>query len=333
MDERERELRRRRRRQRELMKRRRRRRMIVKSVIFFFLLICFAALFFSLKGCGEADSKNPSIEQQVVNTPEPTAEPEMITLTSVDIYKGDLILVNQEHEYRFEHNAEDIQLTTISDYQDGAIRSGKDDLKLAYRILEPLHRMISDCNQALGVDNNGVTSAYRSREYQEDVYRDYVDIGGVEYADAYVADPGFSEHHTGLSLDLGIHYHDGSEGRFSGSTNAQWMNDHCHEYGFIRRYKEDKIEITGISNEAWHFRYVGVPHASYMNANNLCMEEYISYLRSNTSKESPLTIVCSTGTYQVYVTKDKVIGRPEQEYTISGDNIDSYILTVRTGEP
>ena len=98
------------------------------------------------------------------------------------------------------------------------------------------------------------------------------------------------------------------------------MDANCQEYGFVRRYQEDKTEITGINNESWHFRYVGVPHATYMNANNLCLEEYIAYLRANTSKEVPLSVACSTGTYQIYATKETNMAKPEQEYTISGSN-------------
>lgn len=354
MDEREREIRRRRSRRQMIIKKRRRRRRILLTGLCILLLLLIVGLSACFKMCGSdnqedriseenegehsssevKDSGDEDYEQESL---EPSGEDSLeeskdhqsrlLSLGAADIYKGDLILVNTMYEYHFEQNASQIQLTGLDTYNDGAIKAGKEGLQLAGRILEPLYRMISDCNAELGVDNTGVTSAYRTREYQENVYNQYVEAGGVEYAEAYVSDPGFSEHHTGLSLDMGIYYHDGSEGQFTDSNNAAWMDEHCQEYGFIRRYKEDKVSITGIKNEAWHFRYVGVPHATYMNANNLCMEEYIGFLRNSTSKESPVTITCSTGTYLVYATKERNMVEPEGEYTISGDNIDGYIVT------
>lgn len=267
MDERERERRRRKRRHIQIMKRRRRRRRILLISMFVLLFVFIATLSACFRRCGSDESENQDEIFQDAGgddniTPTPTESvSDTITLSKVDIYKGDLILVNNIHEYHFEDNADEIQLTSLNEYKDGAIKAGQDDLRLAGRILEPLEKMISDCNTSLGVDNTGVTSAYRTREYQQDVYNQYVEEGGVEYAEAYVSDPGYSEHHTGLSLDMGIYYHDGSEGRFSGSSNAEWMDANCQEYGFVRRYQEDKTEITGINNESWHFRYVGVPHA------------------------------------------------------------------------
>jgi hypothetical protein len=103
---------------------------------------------------------------------------------------------------------------------------------------------------------------------------------GEDYAKKYVASPGYSEHHTGLAVDVGIFYPDGSQGSFSESQNAVWMRNNCQHFGFVRRYAEDKTAITGISNEAWHFRYVGMPHAFYMTAHNLCLEEYIDFFCS-----------------------------------------------------
>lgn len=354
MDERELEIRRRHRRKQMIMKRRRRRRRILLISMFVILLVFIAGLSACFKMCGsdKKDGKQDEISREYGENSEKGSEggnadqkgsengnsgfdqsmeneTKTISLSASDIYKGDLILVNNLYEYRFEQNASEIQLISLDEYKDGAIKTGKEDLKLAQRILDSLYAMISDCNTSLGVDNTGVTSAYRTREYQESVYNQYVEVGGVEYAEAYVADPGYSEHHTGLSLDLGIYYYDGSEGRFSGSPNADWMDAHCQEYGFIRRYKDDKKEITGISNESWHFRYVGVPHASYMNENNLCMEEYIEYLRAHTSAEAPLEVTCSTGTYSIYATREKNMVEPSGEYTISGDNIDGFILTIK----
>ncbi len=255
---------------------------------------------------------------------------DFINLTEAEKYTGDLILVNSSYEYHFEENASEINLISLDTYKDGAIPVGKDGMELAEHIMEPLFAMITDCNEALDVDDTGITSAYRTKEYQQNVFEQYEDEYGLEYAQEYVSDPGHSEHHTGISLDMGIYYNDGGEGTFSGSSNAQWIDEHCEAYGFIRRFKEDKTEITGISNESWHFRYVGIPHATYMNENNLCLEEYITYLRENTSADNPLIVTCGENTYSIYATKEMTIVKPEKSYTISGDNIDGYIITALT---
>ena len=54
---------------------------------------------------------------------------------------------------------------------------------------------------------------------------------------------------------------------------------HCHEYGFILRYPEDKEAITEINYEPWHMRYVGVPAATYIMENGLCLEEFNDLLQ------------------------------------------------------
>jgi D-alanyl-D-alanine carboxypeptidase len=96
-----------------------------------------------------------------------------------------------------------------------------------------------------------------------------------------IAYPGASEHQTGLAIDVTIN---GTLNRSFANTKAgKWLNEHCHEYGFVIRYPEDKKEITKIMYEPWHLRYVGVPHAAFMKENNFCLEEYMTYLKVNLS--------------------------------------------------
>ena len=78
-----------------------------------------------------------------------------------------------------------------------------------------------------------------------------------------VALPGTSEHHLGLAVDL------------LGDEAIAWLNEHCWEYGFIVRYRAEKAEITGIIDEPWHFRYVGVKAAMELKDSDLCLEEYL----------------------------------------------------------
>ena len=253
----------------------------------------------------------------------------MLTLTEEQKYSGYLILVNAANGYRFDENAGVVNPVDIRENQSVPYPVAREGLMLDASILPAVDRIIAACNEAMGTDYTSITSAYRTIEYQQRVWDEAAYEYGDAYAEQYVAVPGFSEHHTGYALDFGIVYGDGSEGSFSASDNAVWMRDHCAEYGFIRRYAEDKTEITGISNEAWHFRYVGVPHATYMTQNNLCLEEYLDFLRTNTSQGSPLSVSCDTGIFDVFFTTDTVIPEPAGSYEISGNNVDGYIITVQ----
>ena len=92
-----------------------------------------------------------------------------------------------------------------------------------------------------------------------------------ENAEDWVALPGTSEHQTGLAVDInadGIHS--------AGREVYRWLDQNAYRYGFILRYPSDKTGITGISNEPWHYRYVGVTAAAEIRRQNLCLEEYLN---------------------------------------------------------
>ena len=94
-------------------------------------------------------------------------------------------------------------------------------------------------------------------------------------AELLVQRPGYSEHATGLALDF-----NGVSSDFEHDEAYLWLNEHAAEYGFVLRYPTDKVNLTGIDYEPWHFRYVGVEHAKKMNELHMCLEEYIEYVRS-----------------------------------------------------
>ena len=252
-------------------------------------------------------------------------EEERYYFSEGQMHRGDLILVNADYPYDFEAN-EHNDIERIRDVGIVKCAMASEEFALSDSIMTPLQVMIEDCNEAIGYEDTGISSAWRSYEYQQNVYDDAEAQYGKAYADKYVAMPGYSEHHTGLALDMGIYRFDGYVGTFSESNNAKWIDSNCQQYGFVRRYKEDKVSVTGISNEAGHFRYVGVPHATYMNEHNLCLEEYIEYLRTR-SEEVPLVIACSNGSYRIWFTTQEYIREPEGPFSVSGNNVDGYIIT------
>lgn len=124
-----------------------------------------------------------------------------------------------------------------------------------------------------------VSAGYRSVAYQQQLFDEQVYAyrqDGMTKSQAQaktrqtVADPGASEHHTGLAFDITV-----PGQQFSNTQQSVWLAQHCWEYGFIIRYPIDKTNITGIAYEPWHIRYVGVEHSIPMRDEGLCLEEYI----------------------------------------------------------
>ena len=127
-----------------------------------------------------------------------------------------------------------------------------------------------------------VMSSFRSYEYQVNLYNKYVASDGKDAADTYSARPGFSEHQTGLCVDID----DGkiSYTNFESSPSFKWMEENAQEYGFILRYPKNKTDITGYTYESWHYRYVGKKIATYIKKHNITFDEYYAmYLDDQTS--------------------------------------------------
>ena len=126
-----------------------------------------------------------------------------------------------------------------------------------------------------------VSSGYRTISYQQqlldqriEAYRSegYGPIKSYVAARSWVALPEHSEHHLGIAVDINNQSNTSSDKVYS------WLSNNAYKYGFIKRYPGDKIEITKIHSEPWHYRYVGYEHAKYMYEKNLCLEEYIEQL-------------------------------------------------------
>lgn len=117
-----------------------------------------------------------------------------------------------------------------------------------------------------------IVSAYRSYNYQDNLYHYYVKDKGSIYADNCSARPGHSEHQTGLSFDVEGSNHDYN--LFEESKEFKWMSKNAHKFGFIMRYPKGKEHITGFKYEPWHYRYVGIKVATLLYKQNLTLEEY-----------------------------------------------------------
>ena len=180
---------------------------------------------------------------------------------------------------------------------DTAYTTGAKSIELEECVAKAVISMI-DAMRAEGINNVSVTSAYRTYEYQEQLFARYIAEEREKHPTwsdeevraevlTYSAAPGTSEHQTGLCVDLFTNemeglYNYGSETPnnpydkgFAETAAFEWLCEHAHEYGFILRFPEDKTDITGYSYESWHYRYVGVEHAKKIYEQGITLEEYL----------------------------------------------------------
>lgn len=191
------------------------------------------------------------------------------TLPAINL-NTNYLLVNKFYYLDSNYIPENLELLDSSYAKSGIylVKEAKDNIE----------RLINDAkNDGMNIR---VISAYRSYSYQENLYNNYVKNDGVEMADTYSARPGYSEHQTGLVVDVTRAYDNFNN--FENTDEYNWMLENAANYGFILRYPKDKEDITTYSFEAWHYRYVGVELAQKIKASNLTFDEYyIRYLESD----------------------------------------------------
>ena len=145
-----------------------------------------------------------------------------------------------------------------------------------------LQHMFSDA-QAAGY-TLVADSGYRSYSTQVSTYNGYVQQWGQTYTDTVSARPGYSEHQTGWAVDIGTencHVAD----CFGDTAGGKWAAANAYKYGFLLRYPSDLTDITGYSNETWHFRYIGPTLAEQLHKENvLTLEQFFDIPGGTTYK-------------------------------------------------
>ena len=238
-----------------------------------------------------------------------------IVLSDADTKAGPLVLVNKTHEYTFP--AKDDHLASINDKRlthnpRVYLQSGLSTY-MESTALDALDRMLVDFHAATGKDNVLLKYAYRDYESQKD----------------FSTAPGFSDHHTGFGIQL-VYQLNGRQYDLSADPAYAWITENCYKYGFVVRYPDAKADVTEVSDYESYFRYVGVAHATYMTANDLCMEEYIDLL---SKQENPLKVTDADGNkYEIYYFAVKGNTKAEipdgYTYTVSGTNDGGVVVTV-----
>ena len=149
--------------------------------------------------------------------------------------------------------------------------------KVDKKIYPSLQAMFDDA-RAAGL-SLFVRDGYRTQEDQQAIMdnkiQEYEYAGNsheeaVRLAEEWVALPGTSEHQIGIAVDINADNSGSSDDAVYG-----WLYDNAWKYGFIKRYPEDKTEITHVINEPWHYRYVGKKAAEEMARSGQCLEEYL----------------------------------------------------------
>lgn len=236
-------------------------------------------------------------------------------LPQEQVFRGPLILVNRDHP----------------------VQTGTPDLEPP----DPLHpdirmerqaaALLRSCIQSVGGSREIVpVSGWRSHAEQQAIWDSTLETHGEAFTHQFVAYPGCSEHQTGLAMDLGraAKHIDFIRPAFPYDGVCGAFRKAAIQYGFVQRYTQEKEELTGISHEPWHFRYVGTPHAQLLDQYGLCLEEYAGFL-----KTGPITcrlpgsrcaqvfyVPCQGALTQVQL--------PDGCWQVSGDNVGGFIITV-----
>ena len=200
-----------------------------------------------------------------------------------------------------------------------------------------LNAMMDTFKEASGKAGLTVWTAFRDEKTQEQIYNDYVAKNGEEAAKKVVSKPGESDHNTGLGFSLKV-FTNGVAYQLWEIDGYEWIKENCYKYGFIERYPEYKIDKTNINySTAYYLRYVGIPHAEIMNAGDYCLEEYLTFIKDFSFANAHYEYISDNGDkYEIYYvsaeTETDSVNVPvpkDSEYTISGDNMNGFIVTVK----
>lgn len=229
-----------------------------------------------------------------------------ISFQDNSLYTGDLILINKDSKLQ----QDPTNLTTIpKDLTQNVLIDS--EYKIQQNLIEPLKQMF-EAAQEDGIHHFKINSAYRSGKLQQQLYKQK----GAEYA----LPSGSSEHQTGLSIDIGS-----TQGTMDKTMEGKWLEERATDFGFILRYPENKVDITGIAFEPWHFRYVGLPHSVMMKQKDMSLEEYINFLKD---EKDYTTEVEGVKYFVQYVKNTNQAKIPDTaKFVVSGDNLDGFIIT------
>jgi D-alanyl-D-alanine carboxypeptidase len=237
-----------------------------------------------------------------------------IKVTKDQIYKGNLLLVNKDHPVPSGGEA----IEAINLFQHKELVKGfivlDNTIQLSPSLVQKFTTMIGAAAKD-GISRFLISSGYRDNKEQNKLYQQM----GADYA----LPAGYSEHNLGLSLDIGS-----TQAEMSRAPEGKWLKKNAWSYGFILRYPSDKIAITGIQSEPWHFRYVGLPHSVIMHEKNFVLEQYLDYLKEQKSIKTTVNHQTYEISYYPVSNNTTILVPADGRYEISGNNMDGVIVTA-----
>ena len=183
-----------------------------------------------------------------------------------DVSKNELMLINKYNYLTASYNPDDLEVFT-NVYAYGENQSLRKDAYDAF--IEMWNSANKDGYKLI------VNSSYRSYDEQKKIYDDYSSWYGEEDADKKAARAGYSEHQTGLAVDIQSYCSQNKD--FEECEEFTWLTNNAYKYGFILRYPKDKEYLTGYKYESWHYRYVGKKVSKYIHDNDITFDEYYAY--------------------------------------------------------
>ncbi len=259
-------------------------------------------------------------------------------VSNSDLGIGTLVLVN--NEYALLNDTSEDELVSVDECKNDTYRVTDYSITLLSDTLDALNEMLMAFYNATGSDGVLVRSGYQSFTYQQQLYEAEI-ASTVNDSSTAIARAGYSENHTGYAVDFAT-YSGSTYNNFDGTGEYSWIPENCYKFGYILRYPEGKEEYTLVESQPWHYRYVGAPHAQVMYDYDMCLEEYISYIKNYTIDTGFLLVnsydgvqyiiyyvpLSDSDTTTIYVPlmDDGVTAYP---YEISGNNVDGFIVTVK----
>lgn len=185
--------------------------------------------------------------------------------------QGMLMLVNRDNRISKTYEPGDLVLPRVETRK----ASLQENIYLRKEAAQALERMFETARFEAGYTLYAV-SGYRSYGIQQILFNAKVEeVGGRQKALRRVAPAGTSEHQLGLAIDIQAPSHLNLSQAFGQTQEGQWAGANAHRFGFILRYKREWSAVTGISDEPWHFRYVGIAHATAMYMLDIPLESYV----------------------------------------------------------
>ena len=328
---------------------------VIMTVILCAIVASVIIIAFKLTGgSGDVTTTDPSLTTPPTTTaPVTTQKPsdgfKVENYTASDLHIGPLAIVNKNNAYDFEAQKDTgAKLYDTIPALDGVnanrgesagfYGASTNTVSLRADVIGALNAMFAAYNADGGRTDIKVWIGYRSLDVHQGLYD-----AASEAAKKNMAAPGYSEYHTGYAFQLQI---------FTAELNSdpedtvvrtypiervdeviRWFNTNAHKYGFVLRYPAGNGNTDFSAGINSVFRYVGVPHATYMFNEGLCFEQYLKVL-SETTYEKPLEIkVSDNEIYHVYFEagegdENAVHVPTDRPYSVSGNNSNGYIVTV-----